>query len=180
MQALPPPREIRATDGTAYRLRPIRPGDAASLIRGFEAMPPRNRWFRLLHPVPHLTEEMAEAYCSPDPAHEICLVVEGRGALEGDILGGARIADLAPGKPAEFAVSLRPEAEGMGLARQSLEAVIAIARLRGATGVWGSISGDNSWMLGLAKRLGMSLSLDPEDFSLRLATLDFGPPDEEG
>ncbi|WP_330848829.1 GNAT family N-acetyltransferase [Mangrovicoccus ximenensis] len=173
----PPPRVIHATDGTPYTLRPIRPGDAPSLIRGFEAMPPRNRWFRLLHPVPHLTEEMADAFCRPNPRHTVCLVVEGHGELESDILGGARVTDLVRGEPAEFSVSLRPEAEGMGLARQSLEAVIGVARARGASGVWGSISGDNSWMLGLAKRLGMSLSLDPDDFSLRLARLDFGPED---
>lgn len=175
MPGLPPPREIHATDGTVYRLRPIAPKDVPSLIRGFDAMPPRNRWFRLLHPLPHLSEEMALSYCSPDPAHEVCLVVEGHGPLEGDILGGARIAQLSAGKPAEFSVSLRPEAEGMGLARQSLEAVIEIARQRGATGVWGSISGENSWMLGLAKRLGMQLLLDPDDFSLRIARLEFEP-----
>ncbi len=173
----PPPRIIHATDGTPYTLRPIRGEDAPSLIRGFEAMPPRNRWFRLLHPVPHLTPEMAAEFCRPDPRRTVCLVVEGRGPLAGDILGGARITDLNRGEPAEFSVSLRPEAEGMGLARQSLEGVIELARSRGATGVWGSISGDNSWMLGLAKRLGMSLSLDPDDFSLRLARLDFGPED---
>ncbi|MBE3637413.1 GNAT family N-acetyltransferase [Mangrovicoccus algicola] len=170
---LPEPREIRAHDGTPYRLRPIRPGDAPSLIRVFDAMPARSRWFRFLRPLPHLPPDMAARWCSPDPRREVCLVVEGRDALEGDILGGARVAELAAGGIAEFAVSMRPEAEGMGLARQATEAVIEVARARGAAGIRGCIAAENSWMLGLARRLDMTVTPDAEDHALRVARLDF-------
>ncbi len=168
-------------DGQRYPVRPIRPADAASLIAGYEALSERGKWFRMLHAVPHLSEAMAQRFCAPDPATEFCLVVEGlpgMAALDGsdpdlsdDILGGARVADLGPGRDAEFSVSLRPEARGLGLARQALALAIEIAWESGAKTVWGLIAARNDAMLGLAKRLGFSLARDPDDLSLIKATL---------
>jgi len=108
---------VEAKDGQFYTLRPIRPSDAPSLMRGYDAMSDSSRWFRMLDALPHLPESMARAFCSPDPNREMCIVVEGVGELEGEILGGARIAGAVDGISAEFAVSLRPEAQGLGLAR---------------------------------------------------------------
>jgi acetyltransferase len=166
-------RWLTGKDGMRYRLRPIRPSDAASLTRAYDAMSSEAKWFRMLAAVPHLTEEMARDYCSPDPGQEVCLVVEGQGELAGEIVGGASVAGLTPGGWAEFSVSLRPEAQGLGLARQSLEAVIEVARDRGCRGVWGIIADPNSGMLALARRLGMRVRNDPDDWSLEVAELSF-------
>ena len=73
-------------------------------------MSDHSKWFRMLYRVPHLTEEMAREFCSPHPARDLCIVVEGAGNLTGEILGGARVAGADDGRRAEFAVSLRPEA----------------------------------------------------------------------
>ena len=69
--------EIRLAgkDGRSYAIRPIRTSDAASLIRGYDAMSDRLKWFQLLHAIPHLTEAMELAFCSPDPTRDICVVV---------------------------------------------------------------------------------------------------------
>jgi len=160
---------VEAKDGQFYTLRPIRPSDAPSLMRGYDAMSDSSRWFRMLDALPHLPESMARAFCSPDPNREMCIVVEGVGELEGEILGGARIAGAVDGISAEFAVSLRPEAQGLGLARKALETVIKAAKESGYREVWGSISSRNKPMLALARRIGFSLRRDPDDFSLMLA-----------
>lgn len=152
-------------------MRPIRPSDAASLMRGYDALEERSKWFRMLHAVPHLTEDMALDFCSPDPSVEFCVVLEGRGELTGEILGGARVAGIGPGRAAEFAVSLRPEARDLGLARQALEVAIEIAREGGCASVWGSVSARNGEMLALAKRLGFATQPDPDDMSLLSARL---------
>ena len=168
-------REITAegSDGESYVLRPIQPSDAPSLIRGYAALSERERWLRLLHAVPVLTEEMALDFCTPDPATDLCIVVEGRGDLEGEILGGARIGGAGPGTAAEFSVSLRPEAQGLGLARQALETVIDVAREMGSATVYGSISAENDEMLNLARRLDFKLARDPDNLSLMRAELRF-------
>ena len=162
---------VEAKDGRFYTLRPIRPSDTPSLMRGYDAMSDLSKWFRMLHALPHLTESMARGFCSPDPDRELCIVVEGFGELEGEILGGARIAGAVDGISAEFAVSLRPEAQGLGLARKALETVLKAAKESGYREVWGSISSRNKPMLALARRIGFSLRRDPDDFSLMLAEL---------
>ena len=53
--------------GTSYRLRPIRPADAPSLMRGYNAMSEQEKWFRMLYTVPHLSEDLAQQFCAPDP-----------------------------------------------------------------------------------------------------------------
>ena len=160
---------VKGKDGRLYTLRPIRPSDAVSLMRGYDAMSDSSKRFRMLHALPHLTESMARVFCSPDPNRELCIVVEGFGEFEGEILGGARIAGAVDGISAEFAVSLRPEAQGLGLARKALETVLKAAKESGYREVWGSISSRNDAMLALARRVGCSLRRDPDDFSLMLA-----------
>lgn len=162
---------LAGKDGGSYRIRPIRQSDAASLMRGYDAMTDTSKWFRLLHSVPHLTESMAMQFCEPDPERDLCVVLEGRGALEGEILGGARISGAVDGVRAEFSVSLRPEAQGLGLARKALETVFAVAKEMGYTQIWGSIHQRNESMLRLAKKMGFRLRRDPEDAALMVAEL---------
>lgn len=166
-------REVtaRGKDGQDYVMRLILPSDVCSLMRGYDSMSDHSKWFRMLHRVPHLTEAMALRFCTPDPKRDLCVVVEGIGKLEGEILGGARIAGADDGRSAEFAVSLRPEAQGLGLARQALETVLAAGREMGYRKVWGSISRHNSAMLALARRVGFNLRRDPDDPTLMLAEL---------
>lgn len=167
---------IRAKDGDLYRLRHIRTDDADSLMRGYDAMSERAKWFRMLHALPHLTHEMAQDFCTVDPASECCAVVEGHDALQGEVLGGARVAGLAPGGNAEFSVSVRPEAQGLGVARQALEAMIEVARQAHCQSVFGIIARSNRRMLALARRLGFRIETDPDDRRLMLARLQLGTP----
>ncbi len=162
---------IRGKDGALYQVRPIRPSDAPSLIRGYDALTEQGKWFRMLHAVPHLSEEMAREFCDPDPQTELCIVVEGHDALADDILGGARIADVGPGRACEFSVSMRPEARGLGLARAALSRVIEVARAAGCARVYGVIARRNTAMLGLAKRLGFEIRSDPDDMALVIADM---------
>ena len=161
-------------DGRDWRIRPIRPSDAPSLIRGYAALSDEAKRFRMLHTVPALSEAMAARFCAPDPATEVCLVIEGKDDLAGEICGGARIGGTGPGRAAEFSVSLRPELRGLGLARGALETVIEVARERGCASVWGTISARNVAMLRLADRIGFEIRRDPDDYALRHAEIALG------
>ena len=162
---------VRGKDGEDYHMRPIKLSDAPSLMRGYDALSDEGKRFRMFSAIPHLTETMAAGFCSPDPGSEICVVVDGRGPLYGEILGGARLADMGPGRAAEFSVSMRPEARGLGLARQALETVIEVGREAGCALIWGAIAARNQAMLNLAKRIGFTLKRDPEDFSVICAEM---------
>jgi len=158
-------------NGESYRLRPIRPEDAPSLMRGYDAMSDQAKWFRMLHTVPHLSDAMAQRFCAPDPKRDICFVIEGQGALRGEILGGARIVGHDDGL-AEFSVSLRPEAQSLGLAFGALEVVLHAAHRKGFKHVWGTIAVQNAPMVALAQRLGFKLLPHPDDASLLHADIE--------
>lgn len=166
------PCVVTGKDGEDYTLRLIEPGDAASLIRGYDAMSEQAKWFRMLHTVPHLSENMARRFCSPDPDRDLCIVVIGHGKLQGEILGGARIAGESDGRRAEFSVSLRPEAHGLGLAHQVLRLVLRSAHEMGYDRVWGVIAVHNKAMLRLARHLGFTLAPDRNDVALIDAEID--------
>ena len=141
-------------------------------MRGYDAMSERAKWFRMLHAQPHLSTEQAARFCAPDPRRELCLVLEGHGDLAGEILGGARIAREVEGSRAEFSVSLRPEAQGLGLARQALETALSAAPALGCSAVFGVVAWETVPMLTLARRLGFRIGNDPDDRSLVRAEID--------
>jgi acetyltransferase len=166
---------IRGKDGRDYVLRPIAPTDAPSLIRGFNALTPRQRWFRFLHAAPELAEDAALKFCSPDPSLDICLVIEGQGDLADDIVGGARITGSPNRSDGEFSVSMRPETQGLGLARQALQTVLDAAAEAGYRRILGYVAARNDGMRHLAKRLGFRLRRDPDDSSQLIAEIRLVP-----
>jgi acetyltransferase len=170
---------IEGRDGRSYVLRPIEPTDAPSMIRGFNVLSPRQRWLRFLHAVPVLTPEAALALCTPDPELDICLVIEGQGELAGDIVGGARITGAPNRSDGEFSVSMRPEMQGQGLARQALQTALDAAAEAGYRTIWGYVSAKNDGMRKLAKRLGFRVRRDPDDFSQLIAEIRLVPPQND-
>lgn len=162
---------LEAKNGERYLLRPIAPSDAPSMIRGFNALSPQQRWFRFLHAVPQLTSEAAVAFCTPDPDLDICLVLEGRGALAGDIVGGARITGEPNRVVGEFSVSMRPEMQGLGLARQALQTAIEAAAEAGYRRIIGYVAARNIAMLRLAQRLGFTVRFDADDPAQRIVEI---------
>lgn len=166
---------IRCKDGNDYRVRSIRASDAEAVMRGYDALTDEQKWLRVLHVLPHLTPAMAHTFSDPPHDRVVAVVVEGQGALAGELVGSARVAGIGPGQAGEFSVTVRPEAAGIGLGRQALELVIAAAREAGCRSVWGAISIRNKAMIALAKRLGMTLRSDPEDVTLLIGELELAP-----
>ncbi|MFO7855359.1 MAG: GNAT family N-acetyltransferase [Paracoccaceae bacterium] len=161
-------------EGPRLRVRPIRRSDAPSMMRGYDALSEQGKWFRMLHALPHLSPKMAERLCSPDPETDLCVVVEGRpeiGGLADELLGGARIAGCRRDAWAEFAVSVRPEARGRGLAKGCLRIVLAAVGEMGCAGAYGIVSRRNAPMIGLARALGLSIRPDPHDAALLRAEI---------
>lgn len=161
--------ELHGALGVDWHVRTIRPSDASSMIRGYDALSEEGKWFRMLHAMPHLSPAMAARFSDLDPDTDFCVVIEGRPELEGlgdEIVGGARIAAGGPGADAEFAVSMRPEVRGRGLAKGALRIALAAAKEMGCANVHGLISHENAPMKGLARSLGFRLRRDPDDMSL--------------
>lgn len=153
---------IRLKDGRRVLLRPIRPADAEAMRRGFSRMSPEDLRLRLFGPVRELSPELAARLAQIDYDREMALVAEDPD-LPGLLLGGARVSMEPDGRSAEFAVTVRSDAKGLGLGRTALGRVLDHARRRGVAEVWGTILIENRPMLALARNLGFTLGRDPDE-----------------
>lgn len=158
-------REITDRDGRRYRLRPIRPDDAAALQRAYARMDLRDRRARLFAPIPALSDAFAQQFCTIDETREFCFVLESDDE-PGELLGGCRLMGSADGESGEFSVSLRSDLKGRGLGRRLMEVLVDEAEARGVATVYGTVLAENAAMLALARELGFRTARDPDDFQL--------------
>ncbi|MCZ7565801.1 MAG: GNAT family N-acetyltransferase [Burkholderiales bacterium] len=162
----PYPRELERTltlrDGTAVRMRPIRPEDARAMQRAFLRMTPLDRRMRLFAPMRELRDDLAVRGTAIDYDRELALVIEDP-TQPGELWGGARIVADPDGATAEYAVSTRSDVQRRGIGEVSLRAVLDYARARGIETVHGIVLRENAPMRDLARRLGFRETRTPDD-----------------
>lgn len=159
--------------GHPVLLRPIRAEDASieqAFVRGLS---PLARHFRFLDTLIELTPNELKRLTDIDYLNMMALiaVVEENG-VEREI-GVARYAvdDETP-HVCEFAVVVADAWCGSGLAAALMQQLIAIARQRGLTLMYGDILHNNCRMLHFVRKLGFRIEPHPDEGTLRRAILD--------
>ena len=82
------------------------------------------------------------------------------------MLGAVRLHADANGESGEFAILVRSDARGTGLAYALMRLMIDWARAQGIARVEGSVLAENRAMLAVCRRLGFAQRPDPEDAGL--------------
>lgn len=179
----PYPRELESaaelTDGSRVRLRPIRPEDEPALREAFKKLTPQDVRFRFFTVMGALSHELAARLTQIDYDREMALLAAPEGDPR-DLWGVVRLAADPDIETAEFALVVRSDRQNLGLGRLLLGQLIAYARRRGITRLWGGVMRENRGMRELVANLGFSLSEDSETGETVTATLDLGrkdPPD---
>jgi len=168
-------------DGTAVRVRPIRPEDEPLLIRFHQELSDRSVMFRFFHPM-NLTQRIAHErlirVCFNDYDRELALVTEGRGD-DGKpfILGIGRLSKLAGGKEAEFSIVISDKWQNRGLGTHLLELMEQVARSENIERLFGLIMRQNLEMQRVAEKLGFTLTGDVSESTI-LARMDLLAPAE--
>jgi acetyltransferase len=145
-------RELRLRDNTPVHMRAIRPDDAARERAFVAAMSDTSRYYRFLHPVAALSDEMIARFTQLDYDREMALI-----ALlpdESEIVGVARYHPNADGKSVEFAIAIADNWQAKGLGEFLTQNLIACAREAGYAIFEGTVLNGNTGMLKLAARLG--------------------------
>ena len=91
-----------------------------------------------------------------------------------DVVGSATYIVGNDRKTCEFAITVATEFGGAGLASALMRALIDAAKARGMTEMDGFVLAANQPMLRLARRLGFSVTPDPEDGAVRICRLRLG------
>ncbi len=145
-------RKLRLKDGTLIHLRAIRPDDAARERTFVAAMSDTSRYFRFLHTVTVLSDEMIARFTQLDYDREMALIAMTND--ESEIIGVTRYHPNADGTSAEFAVAIADSWQNKGLGQELMQNLVACARAAGYAVIEGTVLQGNVGMLKLAARLG--------------------------
>ena len=154
---------IRLENGRPLLIRPIEPGDAERLRRGFDELTAEEIRYRFFHPIRELTLNHAKSLSTLDPEQAFALVViEARPPDVARVGAVARAAIDEGTRSAEFALIVGQEIGGFGLGRYLLTRLIEWCRKKRLDEIYGRIMLDNDRMLRLARRLGFRCTIEPE------------------
>lgn len=160
-------------DGSRVRFRPIGPADERRLQDLLDHMSLDDIRRRFFAPIRALSPELSWHLSHPDPAREIAVAAV---PLEGEeLLGVARAAAEASGRPAEFAIAVRTDMKGRGIGYLLLRRLLERTRERGITVVWGDVLRDNAAMLKMARELGFEVEQHPVAAELLRVTKRLDP-----
>jgi acetyltransferase len=135
-----------------FRLRPIRPTDAALYPEFLQVMDPEDMRRRFLVPTPSLSQQMLVRLTQLDYDRDMAFI-----ALEsesGALAGIARYSAEPDRACAEFGVLVRSDLKGRGLGRLLMRRLIAFASSEGIGKLFGLVLPDNEPMLRLCRELG--------------------------
>ncbi len=151
----------RLRDGSAIRLRPVRPEDEPRLREIVAHMTADDVRLRFLSPMKELPHALAARLSQIDYDREMALI-----AFSGDgqtALGVVRFSADPDNRQAEYAIAIRSDWKGRGLGYLLLTRLLDIAGQRGIGEIFGYVERDNKPMIDLCRTLGFEIAADVED-----------------
>lgn len=162
-------------DGTRVLIRPIRGADEALEREFVERLSPESRRYRFLGTIKSPSPELLRQFVHPELKHGVAFIaLIGAGAHKQEI-GVCRYSASADEASCECAVAVSDEWQGKGLATILMQHLIDTARLRGIKRMYAIAASDNKHMRELAEHLGFRCSVEPDDPTLVIHTLDLKP-----
>jgi acetyltransferase len=136
-------------------LRPVRPEDAPAFLELFDRMSPGDIRLRFFSPLRVLPRTLLARLTQIDYDREMAFVL----LYKSELIGVGRISSDPDNVKAEFALTIRTDRQGHGLGRFLMKKLIAYARTRGTTQLFGDVLTENDWMLALCRELGFQIGL---------------------
>ena len=165
-------RHWNSPHGIELTMRPVSPNDIGIAREALRRLSPRTRYLRFFLRSWKLSEARLAKAVNPDPANEFALIVTKSAGVSESAVGAGRFFVTAGGDDAEFALLVADDWQRKGIGERLLKALIDEARRRGLKRLHGEILATNAAMLALARRLGFAVAPHPDDYGIRIATLD--------
>ena len=157
-------------DGTNIRIRPIRPEDASIEASFVRDLSPEAKYFRFMHALNELTQDMLVRFTQLDYNRELALIAVLERPGQETELGVARYATNPDGVSCEFALVVADAWQHRGIGSRLMTALMEAARQYGFRSMNGEILSGNQSMLELAGDLGFSIRASTEDPNIKVAT----------
>ena len=167
-------------DGTAVRVRPIRPEDEPLMVRFHAQLSDRTvhlRYFHLTKLDQRVRHERLARVCRIEPGTEMAIVAEETDPSgQPAIVGVARLMRGGPQPDAEVALLVVDRLQGQGLGHELMRRLVLLARELGVRRLIGYMLYENDGMLGVARRAGFRIGPSPDDPQVFRAILDLPAP----
>jgi acetyltransferase len=162
-------------DGTALRMRPLRPEDEPLLHNLAAHMSHEDLRLRFFTPLPGLSHTVAARLSQLDYDRELALLAERNGTA----LGVAHFFSDPDKLRAEYAIAVRSDWKGRGVGYLLMTRLIEIAKQRGVGELAGAVLRENEPMLQMCRELDFAIAADPSDPSIVLVRKRLAAPDLE-
>lgn len=149
--------------GRAVTLRPLRREDHDIELAFVSSLSPETRHNRLLGGAIRITREYIDRLTSVDLARDMALAAVVMHDDHEALIGVARYVLDADGRSCEFALVVADAWQGHGIGKRMMAKLIAIARARGLTRIYGDVLSTNQDMLEFCRKLGFRPARLPED-----------------
>jgi acetyltransferase len=149
----------RLRDGTALRMRPVRPEDEPMLQDLAAHMTHEDLRLRFFTSMQGLTHVVAARLSQLDYDREMALLAE----HDGTPLGVAHFFSDPDKLRAEYAIAVRSDWKGRGLGYLLMTRLIDVAGQRGIGELVGQVLRENEPMLQMCRELGFAIARDPAD-----------------
>ncbi|WP_375464589.1 bifunctional acetate--CoA ligase family protein/GNAT family N-acetyltransferase [uncultured Methylobacterium sp.] len=151
--------------GRTVQVRPVRPEDEPTFRDFFAGLDPEDVRLRFFAPVRDFSHAFLARLTQLDYARAIAFVAltDAAGLSDKTMLGAVRLHADADGTRGEYAILVRSDARGTGLALALMGLMLDWARSEGIGQVEGTVLAENRAMLAVCRRLGFSQARDPED-----------------
>jgi acetyltransferase len=166
-------RDASTLDHVPYRIRPIRPDDAARELAFIQALSPDSLYNRMLCGFKLPSAEQLEHWVCVDYRLEMAFVAVVGEAGDERIIGIARYSTDGD-HCCEYAIAIADAWQDHGVGTALSHLLIEYARMCGITEMHAVMLATNHRMLDLARSLGMRLSLDRREPRLMSASLPLG------
>ena len=166
-----PDFDVTLRDRRAVHVRAMRQADEAEILQAFDRLSADARYMRFMRVVREPNLERVRKTLASFPACGLGIVATAPATDGIDVVGSAIFVIGSDPATCELAITIAAGYGGAGLGRTILTALIAAAKQRGLKEMEGFVLAANKPMLGLAARVGFSISIDPDDRSIRLCRL---------
>jgi GNAT superfamily N-acetyltransferase len=159
-------------DRSQVLIRPMLASDHEAERAFIEGLSPQARRFRFLGQIASPSEALLDQLTDVDFDHDVAFVATPVGDAQQRIVGVGRYCVDRDGGRCEIAVTVADEWTGHGLGTALTRHLIEIARARGIRSMYSIDSSENFAMAEVAKHLGFTRRIDPDDSSQCIHTLN--------
>lgn len=156
------------TDGASLHIRPIRPADARLYPDFLARVSADDLYLRFRERFRTLPDDLLIRLTQLDYDRDIAFIAT---ESSGELAGIARYAADPDLVEAEFGLLVRSDLKRLGLGRALMDQLIRYGRAHGIGRLVGSVLRENRAMVEFARRMGFSISPEPDDSSLVQAVL---------